>query len=119
MPRGQSPCKVITATGNLIYPSGAPNWGTITDKYQSAQVRFEGVRGLTFVSNTMNSGRDDGGRGQWSPDYAMVLKDCAQTSDQGQYDVRSRPKELICDLGGHGENFILKDNVGTLRQAGS
>ncbi len=119
VPRGQSPCKVITATGNLIYRSGAPNWGTISDKYQSAQVRFEGVRGLTFVGNTMNSGRDDGGRGQWSPDYALVLKDCAQTVIKDNTMFEAALKELICDLGGHGENFVLKDNVGTLRQPGS
>ncbi len=31
---------------------------------------------------------------------------------QGQYHYDGALKELVCDLGGHGEGFILKDNVG-------
>ena len=37
------------------------------------------MRGVTFVGNTMQAGRDDNGKGMFSPNYAMVLKDCAQT----------------------------------------
>src|SRR5208337_3665234 len=69
----------------------------------------------TSLGNTMNAGRDDNGGGVFSPDYAMVLRDCAQTVITGNTMLEAGRKELICDLGGHGEGFIQKDNVGTLR----
>jgi hypothetical protein len=116
LPRAKNPCQVITLTGNCIWRSGAPNWKTITDPYQSTHIRFEGVRGVTFVGNTMNAGRDDNGKGTYSPDYAMVLKDCAHTVISNNTMFEGALKELICDLGGHGEGFVQKDNVGSLRQ---
>ncbi len=67
----------------------------------------------------MNAGRDDNSRGVFSPDYAMVLRDCAQTVITGNTMFEAALKELICDLGGHGEGFIQKDNVGTRRFVGA
>ena len=64
----------------------------------------------------MNARRDDNGRGSYSPNYAMVFKDCAQTVVTGNTMFEAALKELICDLGGHGEGFIQKDNVGSLRK---
>jgi len=113
---GGAPCKVITLTGNLLYRSGAPNWGTTADPNLSTHIRFEGVRGVNFTGNTMNAGRDDGGRGSWSPEYAMVLRDCAHTVIADNTMFEAALKELVHDLGGHGEGFIQKDNVGTLWQ---
>ena len=109
-----TPCKVIALAGNCLYRSGAPNWGTITDPHLSTHVRFEGVRGISFTGNTMNAGRDDGGGGSWSPDYAMVLKDCAHTVLADNTMFEAALKELVLDLGGHGEGFIQKENVGSL-----
>jgi len=74
------------------------------------------VRGISFTGNTMNAGRGDGGRGSWSPDYAMVLKDCAHTVIADNTMFEAALKELVRDLGGHGEGFIQKDNVGNLWQ---
>ena len=34
---------------------------------------------MSFVGNTMSVGRGDGGAGAWSPEHAMVFRDCAQT----------------------------------------
>jgi hypothetical protein len=112
--RGGSPCKVITISGNLLYRSGAPNWGTVTDPNLSTHVRFESVRGISFIGNTMNAGRDDGGRGAMSPDYAMVLKDCAETVIAGNTMYSAALKELVRDLGGHGEGLVQNNNVGSL-----
>ena len=112
----QSPCQAITLTGNLIYRSGAPDWGTVTEESLSTHIRFEGVRGVTFVGNTMNVGRGDGGKGSWSPDHAMVLKDCAQTVIASNTMYHGALKSLVHDLGGHGEGFVQRDNVGSLWQ---
>ena len=95
--RGKTPCQIITLTGNCIWRSGAPNWKTIDDPHQSTHIRFEGVRGVTFVGNTMNAGRDDNGKGLYSPEYAMVLKDCAQTVIANNTMFEAALKELVCD----------------------
>lgn len=91
-----------------------PNWKTITDENLSTHIRFDGVRGVSFVGNTMSAGRDDNDKGVFSPECAMVLKDCAYTviKDNTMYD--GALKELIRDLGEHGEGFVLKDNVGSI-----
>ncbi len=71
---------------------------------------------MTFVGNTLSAGRDDGGKGAWSPDHALVVKDCAQTVIASNVMHRGAIKSLIHDLGGHGEGFIQRDNVGGLWQ---
>ena len=75
--RVKTPCEAISITGNLIYRTGAQLGKALTDEHLSGQIRFEGVRGISFVGNSMRVGRDDNGRGMYSPNYAMVLKDCA------------------------------------------
>ena len=64
------PCSVVAITGNVIYRSGAP-WREL-DRKDSSHARFEHVQGLVCTGNTMNAGRDDGGRGQWSPRCGIV-----------------------------------------------
>jgi hypothetical protein len=57
-------------------------------------------------------GRDDGGKGLWSPAYGIVcrgLKNCV-VKDNVLHDGALR--ELVLDLGEHGEGMILKDNPG-------
>ena len=63
----------------------------------------------------MNVGRGDGGRGTYSPDYALVLEgSCGKTVIANNTSSRPRIKELVHDLGGHGEGFIQNGNVGTV-----
>jgi hypothetical protein len=112
--RGKSPCRVIALTGNVIWRSGAQVGKSLTDEHLSTQIRFEGVRGVSFVGNTMQVSRDDNGKGMFSPSYAMVLRDCAQTVIANNTMFEGALKELICDLGEHGEGFVLKDNVGSI-----
>ena len=108
-------CEVMAITGNVIYRSGKPEWGK-NDDYDSSHVRIEGARGVTFVANSLNAGRDDGGQGSYSPDYGMVLKglECSVVKDNVSFN--GAMKELLVDLGEHGEGAIIKDNVGTLRK---
>ena len=112
--RNKTPCQSIAITGNFIWRSGAQLGKAITDEHQSAHIRFEGVRGVAFVGNVMQVSRDDNGRGMFSPNYAMVLKDCDQTVIANNTLFGGALKELIVDLGEHGAGFILKDNPGTL-----
>jgi len=107
-------CHTIAAAGNVIYRSGRPEWGK-EDDFDSAHVRFESVKGLTFIGNAMNSGRDDGAKGSYSPDYGIVVKSLQDSIIKDNVQFNGALRQLVADLGGHGEGVIIKDNVGSLR----
>ncbi len=114
VPRENHNCRNITVTGNLILRSGAPHGAPFTDPHQSTQLRLEGVQGLTCIGNTIEVGKDDNGKGIVTPDYGMVLKSLSQSVVANNVMHNGALKELIVDLGGHGEGFILKDNPGSI-----
>jgi hypothetical protein len=115
LPRGEDYCGVITVTGNVIYRSGKAEWGRESD-YDSSHARFENVRGLVFVGNAMTAGRDDGNRGEWSPDYSIVVRRLASSIIKDNVMHEGSLKGLLVDLGEHdGETVVIKDNVGTLQ----
>jgi hypothetical protein len=110
-------CHTLAITGNVIYRSGKPDWGK-QDDYDSAHARFESVKGLVFIGNSLNSGRDDGGKGGYSPDYGIVLRELQDSIIKDNVQYNGALKQLVADLGGHGEGVIIKDNVGSLRIIG-
>jgi hypothetical protein len=110
-------CHTIAVTGNVIYRSARPEWGK-QDAYDSAHVRFESVKGLAFTGNAMNSGRDDGAKGSYSPDYGIVVKSLQDSVIKDNVQFNGALKQLVADLGGHGDGVIIKDNVGSLRKIG-
>ena len=110
-------CHSIAITDNVIYRSARPEWGK-KDDYDSAHVRFESVKGLAFTGNAMNSGRDDGAKGSYSPDYGIVVKGLEDSIIKDNVQFNGALKQLVADLGGHGEGVIIKDNVGSLRKIG-
>ena len=114
LPREKLPNRTVTITGNVIYRSGAPHGGAFSDKYESTHLRFEEVEGLTCVGNTCDVGRDDGGKGETTPDYSIVLRALTDSVVANNVMHRGAVKELIVDLGGHGAGFILKDNPGSI-----
>src|SRR5574340_933933 len=70
-------CLHFPVTGKMIYRSGAP-WREL-EKHDSAQVRFENVEGLVFSGNAMRLGRDDGGKGEYSPRCGIVYERLEQS----------------------------------------
>jgi len=108
-------CETIAMTGNVIYRSGKPEWGQ-NDEYDSSHIRLEYTKGLAFTGNALNAGRDDGGKGTFSPDYGIVLKGLESSVIKDNVMHRGALKQLLVDLGGHGEGVIIKDNVGSLRK---
>ncbi len=113
LPRGDQACLHISVTGSCIWRSGKPKWRS-GDEHQSAQVRLECVRGLTFTGNTMMTGRDDNGRGDYSPDYGIVYGRLENSILQGNVLHDGALKELLVDLGGHGPGVIVRENPGSL-----
>ncbi len=69
------------------------------------------------MGNTCDVGRDDGGKGEDTPDYALVLRALANSVIANNAMHRGALKQLIVDLGGHGDGFILKDNPGSVFKA--
>ncbi len=107
-------CSQMTITGNYLKRSGKL---ADPESHDSSQLVIEGARGVTCVGNNLQAGRDDDGRGTWSPSYGIVckaLQDCV-ISNNVLYEGALR--ELIVDLGGHGEGAILKDNPGRIFRA--
>jgi hypothetical protein len=113
LPRVRKPCEVISISGNVLFRSGAPNWREIGEN-ENAHLRFEHVHGLTCTSNTMRAGRNDGDEGEWSPKYSIVYRALSQSIIKDNVMPRGSLDELMHDLGGHGENVIVKDNIGDL-----
>ena len=106
----------MSITGNFFRRSGK---SAAPGSHESSQIRLERCRGITCCGNNLQVGRDDDGKGTWSPSYGMVyreLQNCVISNnviDEGAVD------QLMLDLGGHGAGAIVKDNPGSVsKQAG-
>ena len=105
-------CVQVAITGNFIKRSGK---NAKAETHDSAQVLMEGGSGITFTGNVLQMGRDDGEVGVWSPDYGIVysgLRNCV-IANNTLHEAASR--QLMLNLGGHGDGVIVKDNPGVLK----
>jgi polygalacturonase len=114
-PQSQSwnkgPCTQFSITGNFVKRSGKlADAGT----HNSAQIVLEASTGVTCTGNVLQSGRDDGNQGIWSPSEGIVyqgLENCVIASNTLH---NGALRQLLVDLGGHGEGVVVKDNPGRL-----
>jgi hypothetical protein len=112
LPNGDYWGKGFSVTGNLINRSGKPN--TKPGDCRSAQMHFERCRGLTVTGNTMTVGRDDGNKGDWSPDEGIAYGALQNSVITANVMQDGALKELMVDLRGHGEGVVVRDNPGCL-----
>jgi len=105
--------KHITVTGNLINRSGKD---ASPDSVDSSHILLDGVEGTTIVGNVLRAGQDDFKKGNWSPSYGIAYRNLTNTVIKDNVMHDGALKELMHDLGGHGEGAIVKDNVGRLVQ---
>lgn len=108
--RDGTPCRQITATGNLIYRSGRT---AQEGSHSSAHVRMTGAEGVTFTGNTLTVGQDDGGKGRWSPEFGIVIEELSNCVIANNTLHRAALKELILDRGEHGSGLVVTDNPGS------
>jgi hypothetical protein len=108
---GRRRCFQMTITGNYFKRSGKRADGA---SYDSAHILMEGAEGVTCVGNNLHAGRDDGGRGVWSPAYGIVCKNLENCVIANNVLHEGALRQLIVDQGGHGEGVVLKDNPGSL-----
>jgi hypothetical protein len=108
-------CYNMTVTGNTILRSAASAGLDLLDE---AHARLEGCRGLVFSSNSLCAGVNDRAfskeQGKQSPDMGLVIRDLDGSVISGNTLWQGSLKELIHDLGGHGERLVLRENVGSL-----
>jgi hypothetical protein len=103
--------KQMSITGNFVKRSGkTAKPGT----YDSSQIRLERVRGITCCSNNLQVGRDDDGKGVWSPSYGIVYKELQNCVIGNNVLDNGAIQQLMLDLGGHSEGCVVKDNPGCL-----
>lgn len=101
----------IAITGNFIYRSGKD---ADPDSPESSQILLDGVEGASIVGNVLVAGQDDFRKGKFSPTYGIVYKGLTNTVIKDNVMHNGALKQLIHDLGGHGEGVIVKDNPGQL-----
>ena len=107
----------MTISGNFVKRSGK---NARPDSHEdSCQIRLERVRGITCTTNNLQVGRDDNGRGVWSPAYGIVYKELQHCVISHNVLRDGALKELMVDLGGHGEGAVVGDNPGCLSQRAS
>ena len=111
--RDGHPCQHLSITGNVIYRSGRPGWRELGD-HESAHARFEGASGLTFTGNVMTVGRDDGGKGHWSPRFGIVYDRLQSAIIKNNVLHAGALEKLLVDLHDNRENVMVADNIGTL-----
>ncbi len=83
------------------------------EKERSCQVRLEECSGLTFVSNVCAAGRDDGGWGEYTPQYGFLVRKLSHSVISSNTLFRGYLKEMTADLGEHGQEYLFVNNVGS------
>ena len=72
------------------------------------------LHAILTIGNSIQSGRDDGNAGIWSPSYGIIyqgLENCV-IRDNVLHD--GAMKQLMLDLGGHATGVVVGDNPGRL-----
>lgn len=112
-------CHGFTVTGNTILRSGAPLWGReLILPHEAAGAYLDWCQGLVFTGNIINAGRDDAGEGPLSPEYGLVLGNLRGAVVRNNVLWHGATRQLVLDLGGHGEEVLIGDNAGALCPTG-
>lgn len=108
--------KAVTVTGNVFRRCGKDS-SMLTEGEKSCHIRLEGCKGLSMTGNTCLAGQDDGGVGKFTPQIGLIIKnlECSVISGNTLFD--GYMDQLLADFGGHGRDFIFKDNVGCAKKA--
>jgi len=111
LPRDNIPTRCVTITGNVFHRNG-DRTGKNLPLEEDCHILLREAEGVTVTGNTMRVGRNDRDTGEWSPRAGFVLhklKLCVIKDNVLRYGATEK---LILDLGEHGEDVIIRDNVG-------
>jgi len=104
--------RTTTVTGNVFRRCGKDS-RQLPEGERSCQVRLEECSGLTFVSNVCAAGRDDGGKGDYTPQFGFLLRKLSHCVISSNTLFRGYVKEMSADLGEHGSEYVFANNVGS------
>ena len=79
-------------------------------------IRLECVHGAVVSGNSLSVGRDDGGKGHWSPGTAIILRGMKNSIVKDNVMHEGSLRQLVLDLVGHSGETIIRDNVGSLAE---
>jgi len=109
--RNAAACTQFAITGNFFKRSGKMvDLGSL----DSSQVFLDGASGVTLVGNNIQAGRDDGNMGKYSPSYGIVYKGLSNCVIGSNVLHSGALKQLLLDLGEHGNGVVVKDNPGSI-----
>jgi hypothetical protein len=103
--------RTTTITGNVFRRCGKAS-SLLPEGERSCQVRLEECSGLTFVSNVCAAGRDDGGKGDYTPQFGFLVRKLSHSVLSSNTLFKGYMKEMIADLGEHGQDYLVANNVG-------
>ena len=104
--------RTTTITGNVFRRCGK-NSSLLAEGERSCQVRLEECSGLTFVSNVCAAGRDDGGKGEYTPQFGFLVRKLSHSVISSNTLFKGYMKEITADLGEHGQEYLFVNNVGS------
>ena len=99
--------RTTTITGNVFRRCGKDSH-LLAEGERSCQVRLEECSGLTFVSNVCAAGRDDGGKGNYTPQVGFILRKLSHSVIRPTRCSRAIMEEMTVDLGEHGDGLRVR-----------
>jgi parallel beta-helix repeat protein len=105
----------FTVTGNLMRRSASEPQD---EEMQRCHFHVDGARGLVATANTMKTWHEDNEPdGERFPRYGIVLRRLQDSIVKDNVLFEGAVKQLLVDLGDHGDNVIIRDNLGSLSHA--
>jgi len=106
--------RTVTITGNVFRRCGKDS-SRLPEGERSCQVRLEECSGVTVVSNVCAAGRDDGGRGEYTPQFGFLVRKLSHSVISANSLFQGYLKDMTADLGEHGPDLVIANNVGSAR----
>ena len=103
-----------TFTGNVFRRNGKNSTKLLEGVDESCHMLIQSCQGISVTGNSGAAGRDDGGRGDYSPNYAFWMKDNSCSIVTANAFSRGYLKEMIADKGGNRTDFLINNNVGSV-----
>jgi len=104
-----------TVTGNVFRRCGKDS-SYLAHGEHSCQVMMEDCHGISMTGNACLAGQDDGGHGLFTPQVGFIVKKMSHSVITGNTLWNGYMDTMIIDEGEHGEDFIMKDNVGCAKK---
>ena len=103
-----------TFTGNIFRRNGKDAQNVQEGLDESCQMLIQQCSGISVTGNTGAAGRDDNGRGVYTPNYAFRLKDNSCSVITANAFSRGYLKEMILDKGGNKADLLINNNIGSV-----